>query len=143
MPTDTENVRLSGKTGSTRTPQNDAIDPTATLAVHCRNRFQPLSKCWFEPLRCRLLILGSDMKRREFITLLGGAAATWPFSARAQQRTTPVVAFIVGGSADASAQNAVDFRKGYNETGFIEGQNVTVEYHWLGGQYDRLPVLMT
>jgi putative ABC transport system substrate-binding protein len=55
----------------------------------------------------------------------------------------PVVAFINGGSPDASARNAVDFRKGLNEAGFIEGQNVTVEYHWLEGQYDRLPALMT
>ena len=91
----------------------------------------------------RLLSLGSSMRRRELITFLGGAAATWPLTARAQQRTMPVVGFVTGGSADASAQNAVDFRKGLNEAGFIEGQNVTVEYHWLGGQYDRLPALMT
>jgi putative ABC transport system substrate-binding protein len=83
------------------------------------------------------------MRRREFITFLGGTAATWPLTASAQQRTMPVVGFIAGGSADASAQNAVDFRKGLNEAGFIEGQNVTVEYHWLGGQYDRLTALMT
>jgi len=87
--------------------------------------------------------LGSSMRRREFITLLGGAGGHWPFTARAQQRTMPVVGFIAGGSADASAQNAVDFRKGLNEAGFIEGQNVTIEYHWLGGQYDRLLALMT
>jgi putative tryptophan/tyrosine transport system substrate-binding protein len=91
----------------------------------------------------RLLSLGLSMRRREFITLLGGAVAIWPLTARTQQRTMPVVGFIAGGSADASAQNAVDFRKGLNEAGFIEGQNVTVEYHWLGGRYDRLPGLMT
>jgi putative ABC transport system substrate-binding protein len=82
------------------------------------------------------------MQRRAFITLIGGAAAS-PLMALAQQPAMPVVGFINGGSPDASARNAVDFRKGLNEAGFIEGQNVTVEYHWLEGQYDRLPALMT
>jgi putative tryptophan/tyrosine transport system substrate-binding protein len=82
------------------------------------------------------------MQRRDFITLLGGAAVAWPTRARGQQPTLPVVGFIRDGSADASARFAAAFRKGLNETGYVEGQNVTVEYHWLEGQYDRLPALV-
>src|SRR5262249_49370480 len=62
--------------------------------------------------------------------------------ARAQQPTMPVVGFVDGRSAEASVRQAAAFRKGLNETGYVEGQNVTVEYHWLDGQYDRLPTLM-
>ena len=81
------------------------------------------------------------MRRREFITLLGGAAS-WPLAARAQQPVMPVVGFIRDGSAEANARNAAAFRKGLNETGYVEGQNVKVEYHRLEGQYDRLPALL-
>jgi putative ABC transport system substrate-binding protein len=79
--------------------------------------------------------------RREFITLLGGAAG-WPLAARGQQPAMPVVAFVNGGTADNDPRNGVAFRKGMSESGYIEGRNVSVEYHWLGGQYDRLPALM-
>jgi putative ABC transport system substrate-binding protein len=85
--------------------------------------------------------LGADMRRREFITLLGGATVVWPLAARTQP-AMPAVAFVDGGSLDASAVRAVAFRKGLNETGYVEGQNVKVEYHWLEGRYDSGPALM-
>jgi putative tryptophan/tyrosine transport system substrate-binding protein len=81
------------------------------------------------------------VKRREFIAGLGGAAA-WPVVARAQQPTMPVIGFVHLGSADAAAGFPAAFRKGLGETGYVEGQNVTVERHWLEGQFDRLPALM-
>jgi putative ABC transport system substrate-binding protein len=71
------------------------------------------------------------------------ATAAWPVVARAQQAALPVVGFVHGGAADAFASRVAAFRKGLGETGYVEGQNVTVEYHWLEGQYDRLPALMT
>jgi putative tryptophan/tyrosine transport system substrate-binding protein len=68
--------------------------------------------------------------------------ATWPLAARAQQPAMPVIGFVQSGSADANAGNVAAFHKGLSETGYVEGQNVTVEYHYLEGQFDRLPALM-
>jgi putative ABC transport system substrate-binding protein len=82
-----------------------------------------------------------EFNRRGVIGLVGGAAA-WPLAVRAQQPPMPVVGVVGGGGDDISKRYVTAFRKGLNETGIVEGQNAKVEYHWLEGQYDRLPSLM-
>ncbi len=83
----------------------------------------------------------NHLMRREFITLLGGAVA-WPFAARAQQPAMPVIGYVNSGTSAANTNNVPAFRQGLKEAGFVEGQNVAIEFRWGENQFDRLPAMV-
>src|SRR5712672_3607909 len=84
---------------------------------------------------------GAFMNRRKLIALLGGASVAWPFAARAQQPAMPVIGFLHSASLEPNAKRLAGFRRGLQQAGFVEGQNVAIEYRWAGGQSALLPEL--
>ena len=120
--------------------RGSGYDPSATLAVHCGNgfdaRFEPLSKYSFEPIQCWHLSLGADMRRREFISLLGGAAVAWPLAARAQHpggmRRIGVLMQYVESDHEAQRSRQGARRRAAKKLGWIKDRNLRLDYRWVG-----------
>src|SRR4029453_5483796 len=101
---------------------------------------RPLSDGPCKLIRCSFMSVGAAMRRRQFIRLLGGTLA-WPFAARAQQSAMPLIGVLHGVSAAQWTDRMVGFHRGLGEAGFAEGGNVTIEYRWAEGHFDRLPAM--
>src|SRR5262249_47974634 len=106
-------------------------DPISSIANPCCNRV----------IVGVVPALGETMRRRDFITVIAGSAVVWPLAARAQQPATPVIGFLSVTFAGEQPHWLAAFRKGLGETGYVEGHNVSIEYRWAEGQYNRLPEL--
>src|SRR5262249_21765836 len=123
-----------------------ASDPPQPLPGRAAQRFLLRCAPLTHPNTCYtssvILSLGvSPMRRRDFIALVGGSVSGWPIAARAQQPAMPVIGFLNSASAGPFKQFVDAFRRGLNESGFVEGQNVMIDYRWAEGQYGRLPEL--
>src|SRR6516164_7319743 len=115
---------------------------TRATGLGVTNGTIPSPKCDILLIPDGVLGAGEAMRRREFIAFVGSTAAAWSSAARAQQPALPVVGVVSGRSRDADARNVTAFYKGLGEAGYVDGQNVTVEYQWVEGHYDRLPQVM-
>jgi putative tryptophan/tyrosine transport system substrate-binding protein len=116
-----------------------AYDPKRTSLAF---RFRPLPRYAWELLPSAVRAFwGATMRRRQFLGLLGGAVAVWPVVLRAQQPAGPVIGFMNAGSSKGLGRLAVAFRQGLSESGFVENQNITIEYHWAEGHAEQLPAM--